>query len=41
VFDDFYVDRMMQMRLALEAKRMAAEQDRALCWRAPFARRVI
>jgi len=41
VFDDFHVDRMMQMGLALEAKCKAAEKDRAACWRAPFAARVI
>ncbi|MDP3552790.1 FkbM family methyltransferase [Methylocystis sp.] len=40
VFDDFYVDRMMQMGLALEAKRKkAAKKDRAAWWRTPFVAR--
>lgn len=40
VFDDFYVDRMMQMGLALETKRKkAAERERAAWWRPPFAAR--
>ena len=40
VFDDFYVDRMMQMGVALEAKRKKAEEEnRAPWWRTPFVAR--
>lgn len=32
VFDDFYVDRMMQMGVALEAKRKQAEEENKPAW---------